>query len=172
MYSSIFFQNVAFILGWHKIEYSLYSRHKNDYTCAVRMLTMSIYTPSQQSCREYICFTPSVYPSVRPTSRVHSVAPTVLVVSILYLYILSSNFTRCVACKVSCKILNFEFLAICSKNNFDCVLFWLGIWCESLVWVIVGQRELSECRHSSCSCYLLCQWHTFTFPILRYRWGG
>ena len=30
--------------------------------------------------------------------------------------------------------LNFwQFLKIC---NFDLVLFWLGIWCESLVWVI------------------------------------
>ena len=39
-----------------------------------------------------------------PASRVRSVAPTVLVGSISYLYILSSNFRRCVVCKVSCKI--------------------------------------------------------------------
>ena len=36
--------------------------------------------------------------------------------------------------------------------NFDFVLFWLGIWCESLVWVIIG-GGISECRHSSCSSY-------------------
>ena len=47
---------------------------------------------------------PSVCPSFRPASRVRSVVPTVLVGSISYLYILSSNFRRCVACKVSCKI--------------------------------------------------------------------
>ena len=55
---------------------------------------------------------PSVRPSVRPASRVRSVAPAVLVGSISYLYILSSNFRRCVVCKVLCKILKFEFLAI------------------------------------------------------------
>ena len=49
----------------------------------------------------------SVCLSVRPASRVRSVAPTVLVGSISYLYILSSNFRRCVACKVSCKISKF-----------------------------------------------------------------
>ena len=29
-----------------------------------------------------------------------------------------------------------QFFWIC---NFDFVLFWLGIWCESLVWVIMGR---------------------------------
>ena len=37
---------------------------------------------------------------VRPASRVGSVAHTILVGSISYLYILSSNFRRCVACKI------------------------------------------------------------------------
>ena len=56
---------------------------------------------------------PSVRPSrVRPAFHVSSVAPTVLVGSISYLYILSNNFRRCVACNVSCKISKFEFLAI------------------------------------------------------------
>ena len=54
----------------------------------------------------------SICPSVRPASRVRSVAPTVLVGSISYLHILSSNFWRCVACKVACKISKFEFLAV------------------------------------------------------------
>ena len=79
-----------------------------------------IIPSAQRSCWGYNTFTPSVCPSicllvclsVHPASRVHSVVPTVLVGSISYLYILSSNFRRCVACKVSCKILNFEFLAI------------------------------------------------------------
>ena len=55
---------------------------------------------------------PSVHLSVCP-SRICSVAPTVLDRSISYLYILSSNFRRCVVCLVSCK---FEFLAILKKN--------------------------------------------------------
>ena len=46
---------------------------------------------------------------VRPASRVRSVVPTVLDGSISYLYILSSDFRRCVACNVSWKI---EILAI------------------------------------------------------------
>ena len=60
----------------------------------------------------YIGFTPSVRPSIRPASRVRSVAPTVLIGSISYLHILPHNFKRCVACKVSCKISKCEFLAI------------------------------------------------------------
>ena len=51
-------------------------------------------------------------PSVCPASCVRSVAPTVLVGSISYLYILSSNFRRCVTCKVSCKISKLEFFKI------------------------------------------------------------
>ena len=46
----------------------------------------------------------SIRPSICPTSRVRSVAPTVLVGSILYLYILLSNFRRCAVCTLSCKI--------------------------------------------------------------------
>ena len=96
---------------------------------------------------------PSVRLSIRPASRVRSVAPTVLVgsISYIYIYISSSNFrrcvARCVACKIVCKIPKFEFLAIFFKIcNFDFVLFWLGIRYESLVWVTI-----SECRHSSYS---------------------
>ena len=71
-----------------------------------------LYPPTNEVVRGYIGFTPSVHlsvhlsvcPSVSPTSRIRSVAPTVLVGSISYLYILSSNFRRCAACKVSCKI--------------------------------------------------------------------
>ena len=80
----------------------------------------------------------SLRPSVRPASRVRSVSTTVLVGSFSYLYILSSNFRRCVSCKVFCKTLKLEFLVIFLICKFDFVLFWLGIWCESLVSVIMG----------------------------------
>ena len=43
---------------------------------------------------------PSVCPSVHASSRVRFVTPTVLVGYISYLFILSSNFRRCVAFKV------------------------------------------------------------------------
>ena len=103
---------------------------------------------------------PSVSPSFRlsvhPASRVRSVAPTVLIGSISYLCILSSNFRRCVTCKVSCKIKKILaiFFLIC---NFNFVLFWLGIWCQSTVWVIMGAvGGISECRHSSCDYFGNC----------------
>ena len=119
------------------------------------LLWLTHYTPRTMkllggilvSLRPSICpfVGTSVRPSrVRPTSGVRSVASTVLVGSISYLYILSSNFRRCVGCKVSCKISKFEVLAIFKICNFDFVLFWLGIWCESLVWVIMGQRGVSQ----------------------------
>ena len=57
----------------------------------------------------------SVHLSVRLAFRDRSVAPTVLVGSISYLYILSSNLRRCVMCTVSCKIAKFQFLAIFLK---------------------------------------------------------
>ena len=62
---------------------------------------------------------PSVRPSVCPASCVRSVAPTVLVGSISYLYILSSNFRRCVACKFSFG--NFLEVVILTLSCFDLV---------------------------------------------------
>ena len=59
-------------------------------------LRRSLY-PHTTKLLWYVGITPSVCPSVRPASRVRSVAPTVLVGSISHLYILSSNFRRCVA---------------------------------------------------------------------------
>ena len=74
-----------------------------------------LYPSHNEVVGGYIGFIPAVCPSGRPASHVRSVAPTVLVGSISYLCILSSNFRRCVACKVSCKISKFEFLEIFFK---------------------------------------------------------
>ena len=46
--------------------------------------------------------------------------------------------------KFLAKCQNFNFWQFKKKNNFDFVLFWLGIWCESLVWVIMGQWGVSQ----------------------------
>ena len=58
--------------------------------------------------RGYTGFTLSVCPSVRLSicgqNRVHSVSSTILIGSISYLHILSSNFRRCVSCNVCFKI--------------------------------------------------------------------
>ena len=54
-------------------------------------LWLSLYHTHNEVVGRYIDFIPSVCPSIHPASRVRSVAPTVLVGSISYLYILSSN---------------------------------------------------------------------------------
>ena len=105
----------------------------------------------------YIGFTPSIRPSVcpcvRPASRVRSVAPTVLVGSIWYLHILSSNFSKCVMCKVSCKIGKFEFLAIFQNLQLwlCLVLTWDLMWITSMGNHGGGGGGISERRRSSCS---------------------
>ena len=46
-----------------------------------------------------------------------------------------------------------NFFQIC---NFNFVLFWLGIWNESIVRVMMGWRGIfSKCRHSSCSSFIV-----------------
>ena len=46
--------------------------------------------------------------------------------------------------KFLAKFQNLQFWQIFKICNFDFVLFWLGIWCESLVWVIMGRRGVSQ----------------------------
>ena len=126
-----------------------------ELTHWVRVICISkltiIIPPAQKSCWGVYWFHSvrrSVRPFVlrpsriRPTSRVHSVASTVLVGSISYLYILSSNFSVSYA-KFLAKFQNLKFCQFFTICNFDFV-FWLGIWCESLVWVIRGLRGVSQ----------------------------
>ena len=54
----------------------------------------------------------SVRLSVCGQNRVRSVSSTILIGSISYVHILSSNFRRCVACKACFEIQKFEILAI------------------------------------------------------------
>ena len=86
--------------------------------------------------------------SVCGWNHVHSVSSTVLAGSISYLYILSNNFRRCVACQVFFKFFfkfpKFEFWQIFKMCKFHFVLFWLGIQNESKVWVILGPRGYSH----------------------------
>ena len=95
---------------------------------SVYILIYLLYPLAQQSCWGVILV--SLRPSVRPASRVRSVAPTVLVDSfhIYTSYQATSEGLLCVKCLVKFLNLNFwQFFKIC---NFDFVLFWLGIWCE------------------------------------------
>ena len=78
------------------------------------------YTLAQQSLGVYI----GLIPSALHVSCVHSVVHTVLVGFISYLYILSSNFRRCVGCKVPCKILIFGIFFNFVTLTLSC--FYLG----------------------------------------------
>ena len=69
------------------------------------------YTPLNKVEGGYTGFTMSICPSICGQNRGHSVSSTILTESISYLHILSSNFRRCVVCKVFIKIKKFEVLA-------------------------------------------------------------
>ena len=76
----------------------------------------SYYTPRfNEVDGGYTGITLSVCPSVRLSvcgqNRVRSVSSTILIGSISYLHILSSNFRRCVACNARFKIKKIEILA-------------------------------------------------------------
>ena len=97
---------------------------------------------------------PSVCPSVRPSFH-PSVCPFHIPcllcsayssgwIHVIFIYILSSNFRKCVACKVPSKILNLNFRQFFKICNLDFVLFWPRIWCESLVWEIMGRQGVSQ----------------------------
>ena len=96
-----------------------------------------LYPPLQRSWKGVYWFH-LVRLSVCGQNRVRSVSSTILIGSISYLHILSSNFRRCVVCNVCFKIQKFwRILEIC---NFDLVFFWLGIQYDSMVWVIMRRR--------------------------------
>ena len=85
-----------------------------------------ILPPHNEVVEGYICFTPSV----SPTSRVCSVAPTVLGGSISYLYLLSSRFA---VSKLFRKISKFEFLANLKKITLTLSsLTWDLMWITSM----------------------------------------
>ena len=113
-----------------------------------------LYPPHNEVVGVGVYWFHSVRPSVRPASRVRSVAPTVLV-DFIFIHLISSNFWRCVACDVSCEIWIF-----CNLFLFVTLNLFSFDWCESPVWVIMGRRGISERRRSSCSSY-------WTVKILR-----
>ena len=109
-----------------------------------------IFPPASKLKEGFTGFTP-VRLSVCGQNRVRSVSSTILIGSISYLHIISSNFRRCVACKVCFKTQKGKILQILF-DNFDFVFFWLGIQYDSIVWVIMRWWGVSsESRHSSCS---------------------
>ena len=87
----------------------------------------------------------SLRPSVRPSARPSRIpCPLCSAYSSGWIHFIFIHLIKQLhkVCRVLSFLQNFkiEFLAffflIC---NFDFVLFWLGIWCEPLVWVIMGR---------------------------------
>ena len=86
----------------------------------------------------------SIRPSVSPACPGCIVVPTVLIGSISYhtSYHTTSESVSRVKFLAKFKNLNFwQFFKIC---NFDIILFWTEIWCESLVWVIMEPWRVSQ----------------------------
>ena len=108
------------------------------------------YTPrTTKLLGGYIGFTPSVCPSVRPASVPRpSRIPCPLCsfyssgwIHFIFIHLIKQLQKVCRVQKFLQNLKFWHFLKIC---NIDFVLFWLGIWCESLVWVIMGRRGVSQ----------------------------
>ena len=95
----------------------------------------------------YIGFTPSVRPSVHPSVPHPVSAPWCIhfwldPFHIYTSYQATSEGVSCLQFLAKLKNLNFgQIFIIC---NFDFVVFWLGIWCESLVWAVMGRRGVPQ----------------------------
>ena len=114
-----------------------------------------IIPPAQQSCWGVYWFhlvRPSVRPSVRPASvpRPSCIpCPLCSAYSSGWIHFIFVHHIKQLqkVCHMYSFLQNFKiwifgnFFSICS---FDFVLFWLGVWCESLVWVIMGRRGVSQ----------------------------
>ena len=92
-------------------------------------ISQTIFIPSASTKLKggYTGITLSVCPSVRPSvrlsvcgqNRVRSVSSAILIGSISYLHILSSNFRRCVACNARFKIQKFFRFVTLTLSSFD-----------------------------------------------------
>ena len=91
--------------------YPIWRRQERRSKYAVQLASWQLRSNSPK-----MSVRPSVRPSVRLSvcgqNRVSSVSSRILIGSISYLHILSSNFRRCVACDAHFKIKKFEILAI------------------------------------------------------------
>ena len=131
--------------GWQELSFSKHLVHKSYFDDFLAPFGF-FYTPHTTKLLRGILVSlrPSVCPSVCPASRVRSVATTVLIGSISYdacYQTISGDVWRV---KFLAKFQNSNFWQFFKIWNFDFVLFLLGIWCESLVWVIMGRRGVSQ----------------------------
>ena len=110
-----------------------------------------IIPPAQQSCLGgYIGFISSVCLSVCPSVRLSRIlCPLCGTYSPSWIHFIFIHLIKQPqkVCHLSSLLQNVKiwiFGSFFLNFNFDFVLFWLGIWCESLVWVIMGQRGVSQ----------------------------
>ena len=90
-----YFRMTYYTPRYNKIESGGILVDTNTSACILLSL---LYPRTTKLLGGYIGFIPSVRLSIHPAFRVCSVAPTVLIGSISYLYILLSNFRGCVTC--------------------------------------------------------------------------
>ena len=119
--TSMWWWPLGLYIAWHPHKCNPMRRHCGEYHFQVKgqgHMGHSIFIPpaSTKLIGGYTGITLSVCPSVRLSvcgqNRVCSVSSRILIGSISYLHILSSNFRRCVACNAHFKIQKFEILAI------------------------------------------------------------
>ena len=123
-----------------------FREHTFNITSTSSRVQFVSHTPASMKLKGgYTGFTSSVRLSVHLSvclsicgqNPVRFVTPPILAGSISYLHITYSKFRNF-----------FKFVNLT-------VLFWFGIWYESIVWVIMGQPEVfSERRCSSCSSWI------------------
>ena len=127
----------------------LYKTLKKCYISSNYCWVKVIIPPAQRSCwGGYIGFTPSVRLSVRPSVPRPSRIPCPLCsfyssgwIHFIFIHLIKELYK---VCRMQGFLQNLKFWQFFKICNFDFVLFWLGIWCESLVWVIMGRQGVSQ----------------------------
>ena len=121
------------------------NNHQTSFSCLVNVYFMhSLYN---EVVGGYIGFTSSVRLSVRPSVPRPSRIPCPLCsfyssgwIHFIFMHLIKATSEGVSHAKFLAKFWNLKFWQFFKICNFDFVLFWLGIWCESLVWVIMGRR--------------------------------
>ena len=99
--------SISFGRGCPSTSHNMFSLWRNNF----KTVYFDNYNPRFNEVERRVYWYHLVRLSVCGQNRVHSVSSTILIGSISYLHILSSNFRRCVACNACFKIQKFEILA-------------------------------------------------------------
>ena len=115
---------------------------------------------------------PSVRPSVRPSRIMCLLCSSYSSGLIYFIFIHLIKQLQKVMSHVMflAKFQNFNFWQFFKIGNFDFVLFWLGIWCGSLVWVIMGRRGVSQNTGVLVVVVLFCIKDRYLSCEIAYKW--